>query len=184
MNGSARWTWASRTPGITWWPLASMTCAPSASRSVPSAAIFSPVIPTSPANVPAGVTTFPPLIRRSTPMFGSSWCSVHDRKAEPENPWYFFLVLLLGYRRKRPVEHVERELHVVRRDAERRLDAKNVAVEAGLADEQAHLLRGLEDVGGFPLGGLLRLLVADELDAEHQSHAADVGADLVRLVEE
>src|SRR5436189_4495539 len=52
---------------MTWWPLASITCFAS-SRSAPSAAIFSPVMPTSPVNVPAGVTTFPPLTILSNRM--------------------------------------------------------------------------------------------------------------------
>jgi hypothetical protein len=37
-----------------------------ASRSAPMAAIFSPAMPTSPTKVPAGVTTLPPLMMRSS----------------------------------------------------------------------------------------------------------------------
>ena len=44
----------------------------------------------------------------------------------------------------RAVEHVHREVGVLRRDAHRRLDPEHVALEPALAQQHAHLARGLE----------------------------------------
>src|SRR5215213_6462272 len=61
-----------------------MVLAPGASSDEPNAAIFSPAMPTSPTNVPPGVTTVPPLtivssfmsalLAGSTALFAVSWC--------------------------------------------------------------------------------------------------------------
>ena len=71
-------------------PVASMTSVPvPASRSAPSAAIFSPAMPTSPVKLPAGVTTLPPLMMRSSfmvcmsPPERSASGAFPDRRRDP-----------------------------------------------------------------------------------------------------
>src|SRR5581483_6150428 len=59
MNGIDRWVWLSISPGSTKQPLASITDAPSGAATLPTAAIDSPSMRTSPANSPSAVTTVP-----------------------------------------------------------------------------------------------------------------------------
>src|SRR5262245_39062610 len=123
-----------------------MTVAPEASSAEPNAVIFSPVIPTSPTNVPPGVTTVPPLT------------IVSSRMLPP-----------LSHHAERPVQHVHREVRIVRRDAHRGLDPQDVPLEAALADQDAHLARRFHDVRRHLFRRLLRPPITHELDAEDES---------------
>jgi len=62
-NGSWKWLCTSMAPGITILPLASMISAPS--RSSPSAAMYSPRMPTSARVSPWEEATWPPLMTMS-----------------------------------------------------------------------------------------------------------------------
>src|SRR5687768_17232050 len=108
-----------------------MKSAPSSSSSVPSAAIFSPMIPTSPTNVPPGVTTVPPAMTRSKRMLASPCLC------------------------QRVVQCVEREVDVGGGDAHGRLDAEHVAVEPSLPDQRARLAHRLQHVERLLLRRLL-----------------------------
>src|SRR5512134_1021165 len=99
-----------------------MMVTPARSSDEPNAVIFSPVMPTSPTNVPPGVTTVPPFTIVSSCILPS---------CHPE----------------RPVQHVHREIRVLERDAHRRFDPQDVAVQPAFADQHAHLARRLHHVG-------------------------------------
>src|SRR6185312_10811941 len=68
-------------------------------------------------------------------------------------------------------------------DTHRRLDAKDVAVEASFADEHAHFARSFENSQRLLLRRLPGFSLAHQLHAEHQSHAANVADQLVTLRE-
>src|SRR5688500_18772282 len=128
-----------------------MTFVPLArSRPTPRAEIFSPVIPTSPTNAPAGVTTFPPFT-------------------------------IVSNFTERAIEHVEGEVDVRSGNAHGRLDAQDVSVEPALANQHSHLSRGLENGERLLFRRLLRLSVAHQLDAKHESHAANISNQRVLL---
>src|SRR5439155_23611224 len=96
----------------------------SPSRFTPRAVIFSPVIPTSPTKVPAGVTTFPPLMIRS-------------KRTEPlalPSSLFPLPAFLLGNGCQCPIEHVDGEIRVFGGDAHRWLGPQHVALEAALAN--------------------------------------------------
>src|SRR5450759_5812878 len=89
-----------------------MTFAPFVSRSVPRAVIFSPLMPMSPVNAPAGVMMLPPFTTTSYVIV--CWCLWQG----------------IG-------QDIQREIHVSFGDAHRRFDPQHVAVQATLADENA-----------------------------------------------
>src|SRR6185312_611527 len=74
--------------------------------------------------------------------------------------------------RERLLERGRDAVRVLLRDAQRRLDADGAALEAALADEHAEVLHLLDDGDGELGVVLLGLLVLDQLDAEHEAHAA------------
>src|SRR5687768_1315915 len=119
-----------------------MTCAPSASSEVPSAAIFSPLMPMSPTNVPAGVTTFPPLMTRSNLIFAAPQSQSLEPQKAADNcnygrgcslplPFCGLLrpsavpALRSANGSQSPIEYIERKIHVRLRNAHRRLDAEH-----------------------------------------------------------
>src|SRR6267378_1978273 len=205
MNGSSRWTWTSSTPGITWWPVASITFVDlSPSRLTPKAVIFSPIIPISPVNVPAGVTTLPPLTIRSnvTDLLLRSGAETPPVEAFPlgeplllgeaflfgDAVLFFFFVdllgtdrFLLGNGRQRSIEHVQSEVRILSRDAHRRLDAQHIAIDPTLSNENAHLSRRLEHRQRFLFCWLFRLSITHELDAKHQAHTPYISDQLLML---
>src|ERR1035441_190179 len=77
---------------------------------------------------------------------------------------------------ERLVEEFQRLVHLARIHDERRRDADDVAVEASFADQEAPLLRLLEEPDGlFGRGrSVLNGLVGHELESLHEAHAAHV----------
>src|SRR5512141_2682022 len=143
-----------------------MTFVPaSASRSRPIAAIFSPTIPMSVTPVPSGVTTLPPL----TMLSNRNAVLPKSRRQTPD-----VRRQCSADSAKRVIEHLDGKICIVGRDAHRRLDADNVAVDAALAEQDSHLAATLEQPQRLRLRRLLRSAITHELHAEHQSHSTHV----------
>jgi len=64
-------------------------------------------------------------------------------------------------------------------DAHGRLDAKSVAEEPALADEQSEVLAFFENGSALGGGGFLGAAVFEEFDAEHEPFTADFADDRV-----
>src|SRR2546423_6712471 len=84
------------------------------------------------------------------------------------------ICFLPGYCHQRAIQHVDREVGIVGRNAHRRLDAKDVAVESAFPNENSHFARGFERGQRFRFRWFFCLSIANQLDAEHEAHAADV----------
>src|SRR6266566_8537841 len=102
---------------MTWWPFASITFVDlSPSRSTPRAVIFSPVTPTSPVKIPAGVTTLPPLMILSNGKDPLLFCCIVAAFPRDVGDDAF----LTGNAGQCAIEHIEREVRVFGGDAHRR----------------------------------------------------------------
>src|SRR6476659_8381211 len=78
-----------------------------------------------------------------------------------------------------PMNHLERIISILGGNAHRWLDANHIAVDSTFADQHAHRPRFLENVKRLSLRRLLRLAIANELDAEHETHSAHVTDQIV-----
>src|SRR3954468_23469762 len=121
-----------------------MTFAPLVSRSTPSAAIFSPTMPTSPVNEPAGVTTFPPFTTTLYVMRVPRWSPRAAPKAR--RGVCIWLLVPTNSRAQSSVDHIDRIIDVSFRDAHRRLDPQHVSIHPALSNEHRHLACGLQQI--------------------------------------